>query len=413
MHRPYILFLLAAALATAAPAAGIYEVSRDGRTLFLLGGTIHALPADERTLPQPYAEALQQADALCLETDMVALESPAFVSEMFDAFQYDDGQSLQSSLGAAAYESLSDHSERYGIPIASMEPFKPGFALLTIELTHYIRMGMSPPGLDQLLQNQAIEQGKALCPLETPEQQLEHLLAAIGNMSDADVIQAVEQSRAQGDDWLQSFLDKWRRGRHGGSGHHGAVHDGQRRQQLSPPDKAAQRRLDATPHRPRADRRRWRQRPAAPGRHAPGGVHSGGQRPSGRPRWPHPAAAPRRIQSHPPLKPVVPPWDCANCGMLCHGDHCPKCDADRWHGNHGQTLHCDIAHYGQTLAEAETELQEAIHRAQREQYSHLRLITGRSGPIQQAAAIRLQTMRAQGRIRNYHLQNPGCYQIRL
>lgn len=211
MHRPYILFLLAA-LATAAPAAGIYEVSRDGRTLFLLGGTIHVLPADERTLPQPYAEALQQADALCLETDMVALESPAFVSEMLDAFQYDDGQSLQSSLGAAAYESLSDHSERYGIPIASMEPFKPGFALLTIELTHYIQMDMSPPGLDQLLQNQAVEQGKTLCPLETPEQQLQHLVTAIGDMSDAEVIQAVEQSQAQGDDWLQSFLDKWRRG---------------------------------------------------------------------------------------------------------------------------------------------------------------------------------------------------------
>lgn len=109
----------------------------------------------------------------------------------------------------------------------------------------------------------------------------------------------------------------------------------------------------------------------------------------------------------------MPLWDCPSCGMQCHGSHCPKCDTGRWHGNRGQTLQCDIAHSGQTLAAAEAQMQEAIHRAVREQYSHLRLITGRSGAIHRAAAIRLRTLKAQGRIRNYHLQNPGCYQIRL
>lgn len=204
------LFLLAT-LATPA-AAGVYEVSKDDRTLFLLGGTIHVLPDDGRTLPPSHTQALQQADALCLETDITALESPDFAEKVFAAFQYPNGQNLKSTIGKDAYKALSKYAKDQGLPIYALQPFKPGFVLLNAELARYVRLGMAPPGADQLLHDQATEQGKTLCPLETPEQQLQHLVAAIGDMSDADIIQAVEQARALGDDWLQSFLDKWRRG---------------------------------------------------------------------------------------------------------------------------------------------------------------------------------------------------------
>ena len=109
-------------------------------------------------------------------------------------------------------------------------------------------------------------------------------------------------------------------------------------------------------------------------------------------------------------------WQCGNCGMEIPAveQSCPKCDTTRFSENRRQTLVADIAHDGQTLADAEHMLDRLLRQAALENYGRIRLITGR-GLIHREVDRWLDAALWQDRISDYRAEdhNPGAILISM
>lgn len=109
-------------------------------------------------------------------------------------------------------------------------------------------------------------------------------------------------------------------------------------------------------------------------------------------------------------------WQCSQCGMELPGGEqtCPKCDTARFAENRRQTLVADIAHDGQTLQDAERQLDQLLRQARLENYGRIRLITGR-GLIHQEVDRWLDAALWQERISDYRAEanNPGAILISI
>lgn len=109
-------------------------------------------------------------------------------------------------------------------------------------------------------------------------------------------------------------------------------------------------------------------------------------------------------------------YQCANCGMDVAGalHYCPKCDVPRYAHNRRKVLSADIAHDGQTLADAERQLDALLRQAAIQNFGRVRIITGR-GLISQEILRTLDAALWQERIREYRHEehNPGALIIQM
>jgi uncharacterized protein YbaP (TraB family) len=80
-------------------ADGVWKVSK-GKQHFYLAGSIHMLGAEDYPLPPEYLKALNNSDALMLETDLEQLSSPANVKQMIALNSYPSGENLLQQLSA-------------------------------------------------------------------------------------------------------------------------------------------------------------------------------------------------------------------------------------------------------------------------------------------------------------------------
>jgi len=98
---------------------------------------------------------------------------------------------------------------------------------------------------------------------------------------------------------------------------------------------------------------------------------------------------------------------CLQCGMMLelpppdlherHAAPCPKCDSDVWAQSDGSILTADIAHDGETVAQAMAKLDRALQDAMAAYCRALRLITG-GGAIREEALGQLAFLVREGRI---------------
>ncbi|WP_169334800.1 TraB/GumN family protein [Gilvimarinus chinensis] len=155
--------------------AMVWEVTRDDHRV-LLAGTIHMLKASDYPLPVQYQRALADAQTVIFETDMDAVQSPDFAMQMSQLMMLPSGSSLQSVLSPEVYAELSDFASARNLPLAPLQPFKPAFVALTYSILEMQKLGFTE-GVDVRYSRLAKEQGKALGWLETPQEQLQFIVA--------------------------------------------------------------------------------------------------------------------------------------------------------------------------------------------------------------------------------------------
>ncbi len=161
-------------------------VGAQGRVTLV--GSIHTLRQDAYPLPDVYGEAYGAARGLALETDMAAMEDPAFQARILALGLYPEGETLRDRLSPDAYGALAEALTARGLPPEQLARFKPWFCAFTLTLLELQRLGYQPQyGLDSHFYRKALQDGKPLYHLEPVEAQIQ-LLASLDRGKQEDFL---------------------------------------------------------------------------------------------------------------------------------------------------------------------------------------------------------------------------------
>ncbi len=207
-----LFFLLSTLLACQTHAESfIWKVSQ-GDNYFYLGGTIHLLSEDDYPLPDEFYVAYNDANTLVFETDMAALQTPAFQAKMMAAMTYSDNRTLTGVLKPETYRQLESFMASRQIPIENFSKFQPWGVATIITVMEYQRLGMQPQyGVEAYFNSLTKTDNKSTKGLETVEEQL----TAIKSMASMDPDISIEYT-LRDLKTLPEFISKmkadWRKG---------------------------------------------------------------------------------------------------------------------------------------------------------------------------------------------------------
>lgn len=200
--------LLAAAAASAD--SSVWVAERGGERVFL-AGSVHVLRPADYPLPEEFAEAYRQADAVVLETDIERMESPELGRAMLERMRLPEDETLRGLLSAEAYAALQAFTAERGIALERLDHLKPAMVVLTLIGLELERLGVAAEGVDHHFNRRAREDGKPLGALERVEAQLDYL-AAMGEGRESAFVLYSLRDLEQTDTLLGELIDAWRDG---------------------------------------------------------------------------------------------------------------------------------------------------------------------------------------------------------
>jgi uncharacterized protein len=210
--------LLAAALAVSAMFASagagaepaLWEVSGRDNTVYLFG-SVHLLPEGGFTIGGALAEALDDAERVCLELDPDAETDMEKTSLTLARAIDPEGRSLFDLLGDDA-DRVRDSAAAADIDLAPFAAFEPWFAGLTVSLMALQMHGFDVEhGVEQIIQAEAKKEGKGGCGLETLDGQLGMLDSLPAELQKEMLLQSLEEA-GDVEAVIEPLLEAWRDG---------------------------------------------------------------------------------------------------------------------------------------------------------------------------------------------------------
>ena len=129
-----------------------------------LFGTIHSDDPRVVRLPTEVQHALSQSDSFCMEI----LPDTATMLTLMGSMLYTDGQTLEETIGQELFAQLTPLMQRRGISALALTKFKPWVVYMTLSMPQT----QTGQFLDLVLHEQAKQQDKSLCGIETAEEQV-------------------------------------------------------------------------------------------------------------------------------------------------------------------------------------------------------------------------------------------------
>lgn len=207
----WLLLAATALLGTAAFAStSLWKISRGDQTLYL-GGTIHVLRSADYPLPDEFSRAFDRANRLVLETDLNQIDDASFREAFLAAARYPEGQTLADHLSAEVLSRLGTVCQDSGVDVATLLPFRPSVAMLTLLSLELSRLQITQVGVDQYFYQRAIDAGKPIAGLETANQQLD-FLATMGRGVENQFVLHSLQDLDQLAVMLDEMIAHWRAG---------------------------------------------------------------------------------------------------------------------------------------------------------------------------------------------------------
>jgi uncharacterized protein YbaP (TraB family) len=152
----------------------VWMVEKNGTRMFV-GGTMHILTAQDYPLPNAFEMAYTQSDQVVFETDITKMEDPVFQQYLLGEVSYSDGRSLQQVLHADTYRAVDEFFSARGVPMSSIDNFKPGMVATMITIVELQRLGVDGEGVDTHFNRRAERDEKPRGKLESVEEQVAFL----------------------------------------------------------------------------------------------------------------------------------------------------------------------------------------------------------------------------------------------
>jgi len=142
--------------------SSVWKIS-NGDDYFYLGGTVHLLASEDHPLPEQFMDAYADAKELIFESDLLAMETPAFQQELLAEMMLDSGQTLESQLDAQTYSKLEAFLAERAMPVEVFTHLKPWAVTVVLAVQEYSAMGMVEDyGVDRFISKLGAQDNKTL-----------------------------------------------------------------------------------------------------------------------------------------------------------------------------------------------------------------------------------------------------------
>ena len=203
---------LCMALATGAARGGpaLWKVTGGKSTVYLFG-SVHLLPEGGFTVGGNLADALKQAERVCMEIDPASQDESETTAITLARAVDPDGRTLFDLLGDDA-DRVRAAAEDAGVPLEALAMFEPWFAGLTVSVMALQAHGYDAEhGVEQIIEAVARQAGKSGCGLETIDGQLGLLDGLPGELQKEILLQAIDEA-GDIDAMIGPMLESWRDG---------------------------------------------------------------------------------------------------------------------------------------------------------------------------------------------------------
>jgi uncharacterized protein YbaP (TraB family) len=211
-----VAFALTAALVASASVAAepaLWTVSGGNNTVYLFG-SVHMLPEGGFTIDGRLAEALADAEKVCLEIDLGAVDEVEMQRLTLARVIDPEGRDLFTLLGPDA-DKVKAAADAAGLPLEPLAQFEPWFAGMMLSLLALQQHGFDiENGVERIVDASARAAGKPMCGFETADEQLALFdQMPVGQQSEF-LLQAIEEA---GDVEAETrrLLQAWREGDEG------------------------------------------------------------------------------------------------------------------------------------------------------------------------------------------------------
>jgi uncharacterized protein YbaP (TraB family) len=208
-----MIVFLVLILLMAAPAlceTSVWIVKTDSSVMYI-GGTIHLLRESDRPFPPEFDRAYNASEILVFETDFVQLSTPEIQQAIMAKATYSDGQRLDKVLSAEAYKKLEEYCTEKGLPMASMNQFKPSMIMMTMMGLEFLKLGIDQEGIDAFYHSKAMSDKKAIECLETVEDQVEIITSMGDGNESAFILYSIDEMSEMGEGF-DRLVTAWKTG---------------------------------------------------------------------------------------------------------------------------------------------------------------------------------------------------------
>ncbi len=146
-------------------------------SLLYLGGTIHVLKSSDFPLPKEFDIAYADSELVIFETDIGGVESLKTQQLILAKGMYDNGMTLRKALSSEAYDALKEYCDGIGLPVASLNRYKPSIVVLTLLLTELQNLGIVSGGVDHHFFHKTVADGKKTDIFETIEEHIDSIIS--------------------------------------------------------------------------------------------------------------------------------------------------------------------------------------------------------------------------------------------
>lgn len=205
-----IVLLFCLVTLSAQAETSVWKVAKGDDYLYI-GGTIHLLSKADFPLPEGFITAYQDSDMVVLETDMAALQSTDYQRRILEETSYSGGDSIIGHLSDDTIRLLKAYLDERGIPAAPMFRLKPGMLSMTLSVVEIQRLGLTEAGVDHYFHLQALNDGKTLGYLESPDEQI-RFLVDMGKGQEDEIIRHTLLEMKELPHYLDAMRSAWRSG---------------------------------------------------------------------------------------------------------------------------------------------------------------------------------------------------------
>ncbi len=184
----------------------------NAKTKIYLLGSIHAMTTDMYPLPEPMLDAFNEAQTIVFEVDLTRLRSSDMSLLLQQRGVYTAPDSIEKDLQPETMVLLGQYLDETGLSFKSVEYFKPWYLTLIIGLDELEGLGYSTSlGIDQYLQQKAVDEHKKILELESFREQVGFLSSDPMDIQDL-ALRAALTNRASLEKDLKSLVLAWRTG---------------------------------------------------------------------------------------------------------------------------------------------------------------------------------------------------------
>jgi uncharacterized protein YbaP (TraB family) len=150
----------------------LWKIQSKTNTVYLLG-SVHVLRAEHYPLSPVIERVFHDSRKVTLELLFDDINPQVVQTAMLAKGKLEAGGSLKTTLAPDAYGLLKRHAEELGIPVESLDSFKPWVVALTLTTLKLQKLGYDPQhGVDRYLARKAQQAGKEISGLESFEFQI-------------------------------------------------------------------------------------------------------------------------------------------------------------------------------------------------------------------------------------------------